>query len=325
MEFLYSQLLKSLPVPTASYAGKTIVVTGSNTGLGKEAARHYASLGASRLILAVRSLEKGQSAKRDIESTTHCAENAIEVWQLDMASYASVQKFAARVDAELDRVDIFLANAGIARIHYETAEDNEAMITVNVVSTFLLAALVLPKLKASAATFKTRPTLTITSSGAHKSTTFPQKSAPDGAIFTTLNDKAEAEKYIGLQYPVSKMLEIFAVRSIGDIYPASSGFPVTINCVGPGFCHSDLARNVRSWRLWLMKLLLARSTECGSRTLVHAAAQGKESHGCYLSDCEIATPSPIVASEKGKVTQDRVWAELVKKLEAIKPGVMENF
>lgn len=74
-----------------------------------------------------------------------------------------------------------------------------------------------------------------------------------------------------------------------------------------------------------MKLLLARSTECGSRTLVHAAAQGKESHGCYLSDCEIATPSPIVASEEGRETQDRVWGELVKKLEAIKPGMMSNF
>lgn len=70
-----------------------------------------------------------------------------------------------------------------------------------------------------------------------------------------------------------------------------------------------------------MKALLARSTEYGSRTLVHAVSQGPESHGKYLSDCKIVEPSPFVLSDEGKVTQDRVWDELMKKLEAIKPGV----
>ena len=324
MGILYSQLFKWLPYPTGSYAGKTIVVTGSNTGLGKEAARHYVRLGVSRLILAVRSLDKGYAAKDDIEATTNCAKNVIQVWQLDMASYASVQKFAARVDAELDRVDIFIANAGVARAKYSTAEDNEETITVNVVSTFLLAALVVPKLKTTAAKFNTRPTLTITSSGAHAFTKFPQQSAPDGEIFATINDKAMAEKHWKDQYPVSKMLEIFGVRSIGEEC-AASVFPVTVNCVDPGLCHSELSRDYPTFKFWIMKLLLARSTECGSRTLVHAAAQGADSHGHYLSDCEIAAPSPVVTSKEGKEVQDRVWAELVEKLEAIKPGVTSNF
>lgn len=56
--FLYSQLIQTLPYPKASFAGKSVIVTGSNVGLGKEAAR----LGASPLILAVRSLEKGNAA-----------------------------------------------------------------------------------------------------------------------------------------------------------------------------------------------------------------------------------------------------------------------
>lgn len=325
MGFLHSQLFKRLPYPTGSFAGKTVVITGSNTGLGKEAARHYARLGASRLILAVRSLDRGDAAKLDIEATTHCAKNVIQVWQLDMASYANVQKFAARVDAELDRVDIFIANAGVVRATYSTAEDNEEMMTVNVVATFLLAALVMPKLAASAAKFNnTRPTFTITTSGAHVFTKFPQKSAPDGEIFATLNDKATAEKHWGDQYLVSKMLEIFGVRAIGDKCPAFV-FPVTVNCVGPGFCHSELARDYPTWGLWLMKLVLARSTECGSRTLVHAGAQGADSHGHYLADCEIAAPAPLVTSQEGKVLQDRVWDELVEKLEAIKPSVTRNF
>lgn len=323
MGFLYSQLFKSLPYPTASYAGKTIIVTGSNVGLGKEAARHFVRLGARRLILAVRSLDKGHAAKHDIEATTNCAPDVIKVWQLDMASYASVQKFAARIDAELDRVDIFIANAGVARLEHSVAEDNETTITVNVVSTFLLAALVMPKLKASAAKFHTRPTFTITSSEVHGHTQFPQKSAPDGEIFAMLNDKAMAEKYFNEQYPVSKLLEVFGVRSIAEKHPASA-FPVTINCVNPGLCHSELSRDFPTFRFWLIKLLLARSTEVGSRTLVHAGSQGADSHGQYLSDCEITAPAPFVTSKEGKEAQDRVWAELVKKLEAIKPSVTRN-
>lgn len=324
MGFLYSQFFKRLPYPTASYVGKTIIVTGSNVGLGKEAARHYARLGASSLILAVRSLDRGYDAKHDIEATTNCAKDVIKVWQVDMASYASVKKFAARVDAELERVDIFIANAGVARFKYATAEENETTITVNVVSTFLLAALVMPKLKATAAKYGVRPTFTITSSEVHGHTQFDQKSAPDGEIFATLNDKTMWEKKWGDQYPVSKLLEVFGVRSIAEKRPASA-FPVTVNCVNPGLCHSELAREAPTFKFWLIKLILARSTEVGSRTLVHAASQGADSHGQYLHDCEVAAPAPLVTSSEGKEAQDRVWAELAKKLEAIQSGVTRNF
>jgi NAD(P)-dependent dehydrogenase (short-subunit alcohol dehydrogenase family) len=324
MGFFYSQLFVQLPYPTGSYTGKTVIITGSNVGLGKEAARHFVRLGASKLILAVRSLDKGADAKLDIEGTTHCAKDVIQVWKLDMASYASVQEFGARVDAELDRVDIFIANAGIAPAKYATAEDNEASITVNVVSTFLLAALVLPKLKSTASKFGTRPTLTITSSDVHGHTTFPQKSAPDGEILATVNDKITAEKAWNDQYPISKLLEVFAVRSIAEKH-ASSTYPVTINAVNPGLCHSELGRDFPTIAFWLIKIVLARSTEIGSRTLVHAASQGTESHGQYMSDCEIGTPAPFVTSEEGKRAQDRVWDELVQKLEVIRPGVTSNF
>lgn len=324
MGFLYSQLFKSLPYPTGNYSGKTIVITGGNSGLGKEAARHYVRLGASKVILAVRSLDKGHDAKHQIEATTKCAENVIEVWKLDMASYDSVQKFGARVEAELHRVDIFHANAGIAPGSYRTAEDNESGITVNVVSTFLLAALVMPKMKSTAATFQTRPTLSITSSDVHGHTKFPQKSAPDGEILATVNDKATAEKIWDDMYPISKLLEVLGVRSIAEKNPASK-FPVTINTVNPGLCHSELGRDYPTFGFWLLKLILARSTEVGSRTLVHAGSQGKDSHGQYMSDCEIGVPAPFVTNVEGKETQDRVWVELMKRLDAIKPGVTSSF
>lgn len=103
MAFFYSQLFVKLPHPTGSYVGKTIIITGSNTGLGKEAAKHYARMGASRLILAVRNLDKGHSALQDIQASVTRTKSDIQVWPLDMANYASVQKFAARVNSELDR------------------------------------------------------------------------------------------------------------------------------------------------------------------------------------------------------------------------------
>jgi hypothetical protein len=73
-----------------------------------------------------------------------------------------------------------------------------------------------------------------------------------------------------------------------------------------------------------MKTLLARSTEYGSRTLLHGGAAGPDSYGQYLEDCEIGIPSQFVTSAEGKEVQERVWNELVQKLEAIKPGVINN-
>lgn len=292
MGFLYSQFFARLPYPTGSYVGKTVIITGSNTGLGQEAARHYARLGARKIILAVRNLDSGYTAKFDIEASTGCKDDVIQVWQIDMAKYASVEKFAARVGAELDRVDIVLANAGLARSSFSVAEDNETMMTVNVVSTLLLLALLLPSLKATAAKYNTRPTLSITSSSAAGHTAFPQKSAPEGQIFTSLNDKETYEKHKDDQYPISKLLQIFVVRAIGENYPK---LPVSVNCVDPGLCHSGLGREFNSWGFWFIKLILARSTEAGSRTLIHAASEGVESHGRYLSDWYVVSLyTPII-------------------------------
>lgn len=152
-------------------------------------------MGASRLVLAVRDLDKGHDAKRDVEAGIKCAPDAVQVWQLDMASYASVKAFAGRINAELNRVDCFVANAGLARATYSMAEDNETTITVNVISTFLLMLLVMPKLKATASEFNVRPAFTIVSSGAYTHTTFPQRFAPEGELLATINSKENMESY----------------------------------------------------------------------------------------------------------------------------------
>lgn len=233
LNIFLTQLFTILPNPSGSYAGKTVIVTGSNVGLGMEAARHFTRLGASTVILAVRTISKGEAAKADIEKSTG-VKNVIQVWQLDMSSYQSVLDFAARAEKELERLDVALLNAGIQAVTWELLEKDESTLTVNVVSTFLLALALLPLLKTTANKYNTRPNLTIVASEAHNLTQFPEKDTPEGLLFEKLNAK---DRDMQDQYYVSKLLEILAVRAIADERSASQ-IPVTINCVNPGFCRS---------------------------------------------------------------------------------------
>jgi NAD(P)-dependent dehydrogenase (short-subunit alcohol dehydrogenase family) len=317
LRFLRSQLFVTLPTPTESYTGKTIIVTGSNTGLGLEAARHFTRLGASTVVLAVRSLSKGDAAKTDIEATTG-RHDVIKVMQLDMSSYDSVLSFASAC-AELPRIDIAILNAGVARGVWETAEGHESTITVNVLSTFLLAFALLPHLTATSKKFNTRPTLTITSSEVHEFAAFPERNAPEGQIFAQLDQAKDANgKDVDMsnRYQVSKLLEVFCIRAMA----ASSPSTVTINNVNPGLCHSELSREA-GWGLYIMKLLLARTGEQGSRTLVHAGSAKEDTHGAYMSDCTITEPVAWVRSQEGQVVQERLWKELCSILEGVKEGI----
>ncbi|CCC11842.1 hypothetical protein SMACR_05056 [Sordaria macrospora] len=341
--FFKSQFLTTLPYPSGSYAGKNIIVTGSNTGLGLEAARHFVRLGCSRMILAVRNLEKGNQAKASIEHSTGCSEGIISVWELDLCSYSSVQSFASRVSAELERVDILLLNAGVCALKgpWRIVEEDEEAITVNVVTTFLLAFLLFPKLRETARLFPDTvspgPTMTVVTSLAHTYTDFRlSRTAPEGQLFKSLSSPDRPEAMFDDhtdQYFISKLLQIFLVRAMAAECPVEKT-GVTINCVQPGFVKSGLFKfesHVHGLFAvafgMAMNGLVARSTECGSRTLMHAASQGgKESgtHGGYLSDCMMDEPGEFVTGEEGRVVQERVWRELRGKVEGVCPGVLKG-
>jgi retinol dehydrogenase-12 len=190
LSFLYKQFgTQPLSCPEHDFSGQTVIVTGSNIGLGFEAARHFARLNAEKVILAIRNLEKGEKAKASIEESTG-RRGVVEVWILDLSSFESVKDFVRRAQA-LKRLDVMLENAGIATRIYRKAEDNESTITVNVVSTFLLALMILPKLRETAAQYNVRPRLVMVSSGVHGWTNLPEKRSPN--IFETLNDKENAD------------------------------------------------------------------------------------------------------------------------------------
>lgn len=231
LSFLHRQFFGKLPVPTASFQGKTVIVTGSNVGLGLETSRWIVRLGASRVILACRNTSKGLAAAKDIRATTGCSSDTLDVWQLDMGSYASVQAFASRVKTELPRLDVLIANAGINSQTFQLIEDNEAMVTINFVSLFLLGFLLYPKLRETAAQYKTQTHFTITSSDLHETAKFDESKAPRGQIFAALNDEST---FSGVdRYPTSKLLEILIVKEMASLSPLDS-HNVIINCVSPG-------------------------------------------------------------------------------------------
>ena len=83
-------------LPTTSFKNKTVLITGSNTGLGLAAAQHFLRLHATHIILAVRSLQKGEAAKDQLEQEFG-KKGAVSVMHLDMNSFDSVKEFAEKV------------------------------------------------------------------------------------------------------------------------------------------------------------------------------------------------------------------------------------
>lgn len=289
-EFLYAQLVTTPPLPTASLSGQTIIITGSNRGLGFEAAKHIARLDASKLILAVRSISAGEDAKKAILKANPTKSTEIEIWPLDLTSYSSVKTFAQRAET-LPRIDALVNNAGIATSIYKTAEDNESTITVNIISTFLLSLLMLPKLRESAQKFGTMPRITIIGSEGMNFITFKERKAKDGAIFETLNDEANAN--MKDRYFLTKLLVMFGVRELAvqmdsSTKNSSNGRQVILNCVAPGFVATDLTHEQKDSLMFkTMEKILARDVEVGSRCIVDGVARGQESHGQYLSECKV--------------------------------------
>jgi retinol dehydrogenase-12 len=279
-QFLRGQLLQTPTLPQADLTGQTIIVTGANSGLGLDASKHLARLNVSHLILACRSVSKGEVAKEQILASTRKSSTKIEVWPLDLCSYVSVLDFAARCKT-LSRLDTVIENAGVSYNEYSQAEDNEVTITVNVVSTFLLALLLLPKLRESAARFNTTPRLPIVGSAVHFWATTAELTAPaQGKIFETLNDQKSAN--MAGRYFLSKLIVMQCVQELAARVSASSAKHrtpvVVVSNVAPGWCRTDLFRHDDSAGQRIAIKVIGRSSEQGSRTLVHGAVAGEEVH-----------------------------------------------
>ncbi|KAK4032091.1 retinol dehydrogenase 14 [Parachaetomium inaequale] len=339
--FLCSQLFRTPAYPTNSFAGQTVIVTGSNAGLGLEAARHFYRLGAARLILAVRTVSKGQAAKEDIARsiTSQTDADSIEVWPLDQSSTPSTLAFAERVRTGLPRVDVVVLNAGLNNPTFQLSDEGyEQTVQVNVLNTFLLALALLPKLNHTKANFSdSTPHLTVISSEAHRLTSFPEINAPD--LYAKLNEeRAYAQQP---RYQVSKLLEVLLVRELvarlklksaaaseSESNSNNKAPPVIINLVNPGLCNSTLGSSPDakppSLLVRLLRGVLDRTTEVGARTYVLAASALAGSHGEFQSDGLNQEVEAWIYTDVGRRVQRKVWEQTVRVLEARRPGILEG-
>lgn len=188
--FIHTQLILKIPKPTASFASKTVIITGASSGLGKEAAKHIVRLGASKVILGCRNISKGNKAKLEIESSVRCKPDVIEVWEVDIESASSVKKFVDRANA-LARLDVLINNAGMQSNKFEVVYGTERVIAMNVIGTFLLALQLIPKLKETAKAYGVTPHMTFLTSALYDMARYPEKHPDD--IFAWLSDETHVK------------------------------------------------------------------------------------------------------------------------------------
>ena len=128
--------------------GKTVLITGTASGMGRITAKRLAELGA-RLILVDFDVPNGMAARNDIVRDT--GNERLEFIDCDVTDFEQVRRMCAHVDASYDRLDVLINNAGITEsVRRESVDGFEMTMATNFLGAFLIARLLREKLAASA-------------------------------------------------------------------------------------------------------------------------------------------------------------------------------
>ncbi len=269
-------------------SGRTIIVTGANTGIGDPTARALASAGA-RVIYACRQTASGEAAVARAQAA-HPGCKA-EFAELDLASFASIGRFAERLKAE--RIDALVCNAGLFLTTWgETEEGFERTLGVCHIGHFLLARWLMPRLLASGA-----PRIVMVSSVAHES---PPKLDFDQLPMTRANFKGMPA------YGQAKMCNVLMAKELQWRY-GSRG--LTACALHPGtLVTTEIGRNSKLAGV-LIRLVspFTKNPFQGAATSVYAAVHEPASDlgGQYLKDCRVARCS---AEANDPMVARRLWA-----------------
>ncbi|KAJ9094239.1 hypothetical protein QFC21_006065 [Naganishia friedmannii] len=292
--FIRSQFTAVPQVTCPDLTGRVVIVTGSNTGLGYEAAKTFARHNPSRLILAVRNTLAGNKAAQEIVQAHGGKCTVPEIWELDLGQLQSVREFGVRVYRELERLDVFFPINNIAN----------SLLSVLLI-TILRKTAHLPPLPHSP-NFK--PHLSIVSSAVHYWIYGVLPGMKEGRK-DTLQCFQEEELFVpSARYNETKAVNIMNAFILADLL----GSEVIVNAVHPGLCHSGLMREsvgINGCLIGLLKLIGARSTEAGARNLVWAGTQDM-SIGAYIHDCQVLEPSDFVLSTQGREIGAEIWDEM---------------
>lgn len=282
------------PNPTGiKLHGQTAIITGANTGMGFETARQLLALGLSNLILAVRNISKGETAKNillaDSEVQANNPNALITVMQLDMDDYNSVKMFAAKVKVQVPDLHRLVLNAGIALLKLERSPSgHDRSMQVNYLSNVLLVSELLPLLESTADRTGTPSRITWVGSRTHWKTSLAKKPVqPGSSIFNHFDDEAHYSTF--MRYGDTKLL---CTMFVYELAKRVSSDKVIVNIMCPGLINttmSDILPFYLRIPVNLLKRIAARTAEEGGRLIVYSAAVvGPETHGQFLVDKSIS-------------------------------------
>ncbi|XP_057714802.1 retinol dehydrogenase 12 isoform X1 [Corythoichthys intestinalis] len=271
---------------SARLDGKTVLITGANTGIGKETALDLATRGA-HVVMACRDVSKGEEAAASIRAAY--PETQVEVRELDLADTCSIRSFAQQFLRDFNQLHILINNAGVMMCPYTKTNDGfEMHIGVNHLGHFLLTSLLVGLLKRSAPA-----RIVVVSSLAHNF----------GWIrFHDLHSQGSYNS--GLAYCQSKLANVLFARELARRLKGSN---VTVNSLHPGTVNSDLTRHSTLMMIFFNVLsVFLKTPREGAQTSVYCAV-AEELHsisGKHFSDCAPAFVAPQGRSEE---TARRLW------------------
>jgi NAD(P)-dependent dehydrogenase (short-subunit alcohol dehydrogenase family) len=279
-----------------SVKGKTVVVTGANTGIGFETAAALAGQGA-HVVLTSRDAAKGKAAVGEIERRHPGAD--VTVMSLDLARLADVRRFASDLAARYPRLDVLVNNAGLILGERSTTQDGfETTFHVNHLGPFLLTNLLLPKLKAAAPS-----RIVNVASIAHRW----------GRL--DLDDLQSEKSYRKMRvYGTTKLCNILFTRELARRL-GSTG--VTANALHPGNVRSGFGKDGDTRGLFAlgvkMNVLFSRSPASGASTSIFLASSPlvAGTTGGYFVNSKPSKPS---AAGRDDEAARKLWersAELV--------------
>ncbi|KAL7848816.1 hypothetical protein SRHO_G00204410 [Serrasalmus rhombeus] len=265
----------------AKLHGKTVIVTGSNTGIGRETAVDLARRGA-RVILACRSQVRGEVAVAIVKRESRSSNVAF--MQLDLASLKSVRAFAETFLKTEKRLDILINNAGIYM--QGTTEDGLGlMFEVNHIGHFLLTNLLLDRLKECA------PSRIVT-----VSSKFHERGNLDFSLLSAHKEFGTGDSFFDVLriYSHSKLCNVLFTHELAK---RLQGTNVTCYSLHPGVINSELARHSHPVLRKIIKPIAAvffKDVEAGAQTTLHCAVQeGIEGlSGQYFSNCAVKKVQP---------------------------------
>jgi NAD(P)-dependent dehydrogenase (short-subunit alcohol dehydrogenase family) len=239
--------------------GQVVIVTGANSGIGKETAVALARMGAT-VVMTARTASKGEVARDEV--VRRSGSDRVVLGSLDLASFASIREFAASFLAGFDRLDVLVNNAGlIVDTRRETADGFELMFGTNHLGHFLLTDLLRQRLVESAPS-----RVVVVSSVAHRW-------AVKGL---DRSDLQSVRRFSGSRaYGASKLANVqFALELSRQL--AADG--VAVNAVHPGSIHSgfaadgDTSASGLGWWMATFGPYVLRSPRTGAKTQVLLAS-----------------------------------------------------